>query len=84
MSLGALGKNIDVQGRAGQMIGNFQLRGRTHATALPVVVDDAQDLLSRRGSAHLRRGFQHGSSKGSRIPFALTFDGFLGFYRPNS
>jgi hypothetical protein len=40
MSLGTLGENIDVQRTISQLISYFQLRRRTHATTLPMVVND--------------------------------------------
>ena len=40
MGLGTLSENIDVQRTIRQMIREFQLRRQTHATTLPMIVND--------------------------------------------
>ena len=54
MRLGSFGENIDVQGTIGQQIGEFKFCGRTDAAALPMVVDDTENLVFGRRSAHGR------------------------------
>ena len=63
MCFGALGKDVDVQRTISQQIGNFELRGSTDAATLPMVIDDAQNLLLGRGRAHCRY-----------VPFVLTWE----------
>ena len=49
MGLRALGKNVEVQRTIRQLIGEFELRGYSHATTLPMIVHDPQNLfLGRR------------------------------------
>ena len=59
MRLGALGKNIDVQRTIRQLIGEFELRGHSHATTLPMIVHDPQNLFLGRLDVPLRCGFGH-------------------------
>ena len=62
MSLGTLGENVDVQRTIRQVIGEFQLRRDTHATTLPMVVNDPQNLLLGCRCGRLRSGFWHSLS----------------------
>jgi len=48
----ALGKNVDVQRAIRQQIGKFELRRGTSAATLPMVVDDTENLVLGRCSAH--------------------------------
>jgi len=62
MSLGTLSKNIDVQRTIRQLIGEFQLRRHTHASTLPMVVNDPQNLILGGRCGRLCSGFWHSSS----------------------
>ena len=59
MRLGALGKNVDVQRTIRQLIGEFELRGHSHATTLPMIVHDPQNLFLGRRYVPLCCGFGH-------------------------
>jgi len=49
MGLRALGKNVEVQRTIRQLIGELELRSHSHATTLPMIVHDPQNLfLARR------------------------------------
>ena len=60
MRLGALGKNVDVQRTICQLIGEFELRGHSHATTLPMIVHDPQNLFLGRRYVPLCCGLWHG------------------------
>jgi hypothetical protein len=54
MSRSTLGENIHVQRAVRQMISELQLRRRTQATALPIIVHDSQNLFLGRERGRLR------------------------------
>lgn len=62
MRLSTLGENINVQWTIRQMVSEFQLRRHTHTTALPMVVNDTQNLLLRCGFGRLSSGSRHSSA----------------------
>ena len=59
MRLGALGKNVDVQRTICQLIGEFEPRGHSHATTLPMIVHDPHNLFLGRRYVLLCCGFWH-------------------------